>query len=123
MKKFIFECCEKYYETIKHELYRPDGFVFRDDKGNIIDTNIIYIERADLRREKIKANVIDYLINNYIKEPVTIEDNYGLTIDSLDKIEIAMWLEKEYNIEISNEEALDWSFFSDIIKSIDSKVK
>ena len=123
MKKFIFECCEKYYETIKNELYRPDGFVFRDDKGRIIDTRVIYIEKADMKKEKIKQEITNYVVSKYLKGEVDQTKDIPLVLDSLDRMEIAMWAEKEYDIEISQEEIFGWNYLSDITACVTNKVE
>lgn len=123
MRKFISECCEKYYETIKHEFYRPEGFVFRDDKGHIIDSKVIYVEKADYRKEKAKREVIDFVVKKHFKEDADRLKSLPLTLDSLDRIEIAMWAEQEYEIEIPQEEAFEWNYLSDIAMSVASKIK
>lgn len=69
----------------------------------------------------IKREVTDFLVQNY-KQRMTISENQPLDIDSLDKIEVAMWAEKEYGIVIYDHELLEWCFLSDIVKTIESKI-
>lgn len=70
----------------------------------------------------IKREVTDFLVQNY-KQRMTISENQPLDIDSLDKIEVAMWAEKEYGIEIYDEELFAWTFLSDIVNCIENKTK
>lgn len=64
--------------------------------------------------------VADLLIKVY-KQKSDVLDTMPLDIDSLDKVEIAMWAEKEFGIEIYDDELMGWAFLSDIIKTIEEK--
>lgn len=37
----------KHYETMEHSWTRPDGWVFKDDKGNIIDTTKVTLVKEE----------------------------------------------------------------------------
>lgn len=43
-------------------------------------------------------------------------------LDSLDRIELGMELEKMYDITIMDEELKDWAWFSDVVRCVYNKV-
>lgn len=43
-------------------------------------------------------------------------------LDSLDRIELGMELEKMYGITIIDEELKDWAWFSDVVRCVYNKV-
>lgn len=43
-------------------------------------------------------------------------------LDSLDRIELGMELEKMYGITIMDEELKDWAWFSDVVRCVYNKV-
>lgn len=69
-----------------------------------------------------KNKVAELLLDKY-KQDKDILEGAALYMDSLDKVEVAMWAEKEYEIEIYDDELLSWTFLSDIVNCIESKIK
>lgn len=69
-----------------------------------------------------KNKVAELLLDKY-KQDKDILDGAALYLDSLDKVDIAMWAEKEYGIEIYDEELFAWTFLSDIVNCIENKTK
>lgn len=69
-----------------------------------------------------KNKVAELLLDKY-KQDKDILEGAALYLDSLDKVEIAMWAEKEYGIEIYDEELFAWTFLSDIVNCIENKTK
>ena len=69
-----------------------------------------------------KNKVAELLLDKY-KQDKDILEGAALYMDSLDKVEVAMWAEKEYGIEIYDEELISWTFLSDIVDCIESKIK
>ena len=43
-------------------------------------------------------------------------------LDSLDRIELGMGLEKKYQITIMDEEMKDWAWYSDVVRCVYNKV-
>ena len=66
--------------------------------------------------------VADFLIKNY-RQRKAIKEGEPLELDSLDRVEVAMWIEKEYGIEIYDDELMSWAFLSDIVETINNKIK
>lgn len=69
-----------------------------------------------------KTKVAELLFDKY-KQDKDILEGAALYLDSLDKVEVAMWAEKEYGIEIYDEELFSWTVLSDIVNCIESKIK
>lgn len=69
-----------------------------------------------------RNKVAELLLDKY-KQDKDILEGAALYLDSLDKVEVAMWAEKEYGIEIYDEELFSWTFLSDIVNCIESKIK
>ena len=69
-----------------------------------------------------KNKVAELLLDKY-KQDKDILEGAALYMDSLDKVEVAMWAEKEYGIEIYDEELFAWTFLSDIVNCIENKTK
>lgn len=78
-------------------------------------------------KEKSSPENIAKLINEYMgmecfDEESTEEDMDHAGLDSLDHIEILMYLEEVFEIEIDDEEALGWKTVSGISQKIREKL-
>ena len=74
----------------------------------------------------IEVFVEKYFLKNFsVKESMISDRRYSIyqlgDIDSIDIALLTIELEKEYSIEITNEEALSWSTIDDIIKCVFEK--
>ena len=77
-------------------------------------------------REEIKQKVLEiiseqvaYEGDSPIPEETTLED---LTMDSLDKVEVLMALEEEYNLNISDEDAEKCITVKDVVDVVDKAI-
>lgn len=72
--------------------------------------------------EKIKPLMAEAL--NLDVSKITLEANLkeDLGIDSLDAVELIMELEEQFNIEISDAEAVNFAVVGDIVRFLEAKV-
>lgn len=75
-----------------------------------------------MKKKNVEQSVADLLIKVY-KQKKAILDHEPLEIDSLDRVEIAMWAEKGYGVNIYDDELMSWAFLSDIVETINNKIK
>ena len=67
-------------------------------------------------------------IADFIKDRWNVQEEYLEAqplvdyLDSLDRIELGMELEKMYGITIMDEELKDWAWFSDVVRCVYNKV-
>ena len=70
------------------------------------------------------SNEIAHLIRerwNVQEEDLVAQPLVGY-LDTLDRIELGMELEKMYGIAIMDEELKDWAWFSDVVRCVYNKV-
>ncbi len=71
--------------------------------------------------DNLKTRIVDVITENFdvdiddIKDDSRIED---LNLDSLERVELILELENEFNISISDEEANDFKTIEDIISFV-----
>lgn len=77
-----------------------------------------------LSEAKILEKIIELLMNqfglpNTVSESITAESTFvDLCLDELDKIELVMGLEEEFDIEIPDEDAEQWETVGDALKCL-----
>ncbi len=71
--------------------------------------------------EKIKRIVVEQLGRK--PEEVTMDTSFAdLEVDSLDVVELIMSLEEEFEINISDEEAMSFANMRDLVEYIQNKI-
>lgn len=80
-----------------------------------------------MNKEEIKNKVKDIIVdkNGVDASEVTDTTNFetGLGMDSLDRVELIMEIEKEFSISISNDEAVKVSCLSDCVELVEKYLK
>ena len=74
-------------------------------------------------KDRIKAIIEDNLAIDFtiINEDGNLYDDLGF--DSLDHVEILMYMEREYDISINDDEAAGWQAIDDIVKTCEDCIK
>jgi acyl carrier protein len=68
--------------------------------------------------EKVQEIICDQLGETTVESEKTFD---GMGVDSLDRIEMLMAFEEEFDIEITDEEAEEWETVEDVINYIKGK--
>lgn len=72
---------------------------------------------------KISDEIADFINDRWNVQKEDLEAQPLVEyLDSLDRIELGMELEKMYGITIMDEEMNDWAWFSDVIRCVCNKV-
>lgn len=73
---------------------------------------------------KISDEIADFIKDRWNVQKEDLEAQPLVEyLDSLDKIELGMELEKMYGITIMDEEMKDWAWFSEVVKSVCEKIE
>lgn len=74
--------------------------------------------------ENVKSFVLDHL-NDTLTETPTLESKLrdDLSQDSLERVEMGMTLEKNFNIDIPDEEIAKWNTVQDVVNTVIRLVK
>ena len=72
---------------------------------------------------KISDEIADFIKDRWNQQKEDLEAQPLVEyLDSLDRIELGMELEKMYGITIMDEEMKDWAWFSDVVRCVYNKV-
>lgn len=72
---------------------------------------------------KIAIEIADLIKNRWKLTDIQLEeDPLGVYLDSLDILELAMEIEKKYEISIEVGEEFEWTYFKDVVKYVYKKV-
>lgn len=72
---------------------------------------------------KISDEIADFINDRWNVQKEDLEAQPLVEyLDSLDRIELGMELEKMYGITIMDEEMKDWAWFSDVVRCVCNKV-
>ena len=68
-------------------------------------------------------NIVEEIINDHMGEgPQDLDQSFdALGLDSLDKIEILMEIEEEFDIEIDDEKAEEWKNLENIVDYLEGE--
>ena len=72
---------------------------------------------------KITIEIADLIKNRWRLADIQLaEDPLGLYLDSLDRLELVMYIEKMYGISIEVGEEYEWTYLSDVVRCVYKKV-
>lgn len=78
-------------------------------------------------KRNLKKEIGDYIIEQYKADEDIFVDYTPLFVylDSLDKVELVMWIEKHYNIDIpANDDSwMQWEYLNDVVKYVEKKLE
>lgn len=75
------------------------------------------------KMSKICKEIADYIKDRWNVQEEDLEAQPMVEyFDSLDRVELAMELEKRYEITIMEDEPNDWAWFSDVVRCVYNKV-
>lgn len=75
------------------------------------------------KMSKIYKEIADFINDRWNVQKEDLEAQPLVEyLDSLDRIELGMELEKRYGITIMDEEMKDWAWFSDVVRCVCNKV-
>lgn len=71
--------------------------------------------------DEVAKLLADYTGSDFKIEPETLLEDERLNIDSLDKVEVVIMLEGQFNIEISDQEADNLTTVADVVRLVEAK--
>lgn len=78
---------------------------------------------TDMKMSKIYKEIADFIKKRWDVQEEDLEAQPLVDyLDSLDRIELGMELERMYDITILDEELKDWAWFSDVVRCVYNKV-
>lgn len=78
---------------------------------------------TDMKMSKICKEIADFIKDRWNVQEEDLEAQPLVDyLDSLDRIELGMELERMYDITILDEELKDWAWFSDVVRCVYNKV-
>lgn len=72
----------------------------------------------------ISKELVGYLHENFLTEDAKIDENTNLEnigIDSLGVVQVGLWVEEEYGMEIPDDEIDKWETVGDVQRAINGK--
>ena len=78
---------------------------------------------TDMKMSKIYKEIADFIKKRWDVQEEDLEAQPLVDyLDSLDRIELGMELERMYDITILDEELKDWAWFPDVVRCVYNKV-
>ena len=72
---------------------------------------------------RISKEIADFIKDRWNVQEEDLEAQLLVEyLDSLDRLELGMELEKMYDITIMDEEMKDWAWFSDVVRCVSNKL-
>tara|TARA_R110002096_G_scaffold399793_1_gene596255 strand:- start:1022 stop:1246 length:225 start_codon:yes stop_codon:yes gene_type:complete len=71
----------------------------------------------------VESKIREYLLNTIDISDIGIDEGKEkLGMDSLDDVEFVMWLEDEFDLDITDEEAEKWANLRDVVAYVESNI-